>query len=318
MDIHQYKWYASISCDTDRWNKKNYRIMNTDKSIIQQEKELSEYLTEWANTYYSKWSPFYHETNRNKNIFRGQLSYANELLNLLDSLMGNLEGYFELPVGGHLIPSSFSSIEQVMGWMAWMKKYIETFFPYIEENYKRIGSNYYIENIHQMMVGYTTVIERCTKVYSLESGLPIPYHKLRAYLINGLVDEFIEQLKYLLADIPYAIRKEMYNEAHFHISVHTLLSVLGFFPLSEKITSLGRIDMAISVDNVTYIFEFKYSKKKSMASTALKQIKDMKYADSYKLSSTKIVGVGVSFTEAKKNILNHVSEVLYEEPINRY
>ena len=55
-----------------------------------------------------------------------------------------------------------------------------------------------------------------------------------------------------------------------------------------------------------------------MASTALKQIKDMKYADSYKLSSTKIVGVGVSFTEAKKNILNHVSEVLYEEPINRY
>ena len=65
--------------------------------------------------YYAKWSPFYHDTNRSKNSFRGQLSHANELLNLLDSLIGNLEGHFELPEGGHLIPSSFTSIEQVMG-----------------------------------------------------------------------------------------------------------------------------------------------------------------------------------------------------------
>lgn len=292
--------------------------MISDKSILQQEKELSDYLTEWANTYYRKWSPFYHETNRNKKSFRGQLSHANELLNLLDSLMGNLEGHFELPEGGHLIPSSFSSVDQIMGWMSWMKKYIDSFVPYVEENYKRLESNYYIENIHQMMVGYVSVIDRCTKVYSLESGLPIPYHKLRVFLIGGQVDLFIEQLKCLLIDIPYAIRKEMYNEAHFHISVHTILSVLGFSPLSEKITSLGRIDMAISIDNVTYIFEFKYSKKKSMASNALQQIKKMRYADPYKLSSTKIIGIGVGFTEEERNIHNYVSEVLYEESINRY
>lgn len=289
-----------------------------DKSIPQQERELSEYLTEWAITYYRNWNPFYHEVNQNKQSFRGQLSHANDLLNMLDTLIGNLEGHFELDKNDHLIPSSFASIDQIMGWMDWMKKYIERYFPYIEENYKRIGSNYYVDNLYQMMVGYISVIDRCTKVYSLESGLPIPYHKLRLYLVGGRVDEFIEQLRYVLSDIPYAIRKEMYNEAHFHISVHTLLTVLGFSPISEKMTNLGRIDVAICINNITYIFEFKYSKKKSMASYALQQIKDMKYADSYKLSSTKIVGVGVSFTEVARNILDHKVEVLYTEPINRY
>lgn len=289
-----------------------------DKSIPQQEHELSEYLTEWANTYYKKWNPFYYEANQNKHSIRGQLSHAEDLLDMLDTLIGNIEGHFELERNEHLIPSSFASIDQVMGWMNWMKKYIESYFPYIEENYKRIGPNYYIDHLHQMMVGYISVIDRCTKVYSLESGLPIPYHKLRSYLVGGRVDEFIEQLKCVLSDIPYAIRKEMYNEAHFHISVHTLLSVLGFLPVSEKITNLGRIDMAISINNVTYIFEFKYSKTKSMASYALQQIKDMKYADSYKLSSIKIVGVGVSFTEAARNILDHKRDVLYTEQINRY
>lgn len=292
--------------------------MIADKSITQQEEELSSYLTEWANTYYSRWSPFYHEVNQNKQSFRGQLSHANNLLDLLDSLIGNLEGHFELESGQHLIPSSFTSLEQVLGWMLWMKNYVDGHLAYIEENYKRLGANYYLDNIYQMMVGYNSMIDRCVRVYSIESGLPLPYHRLRAYLVSGNVDEFINQLKSILADIPYAIRKEQYNEAHFHISVHSILSVLGFSPISEKATNLGRIDMVLSIDNRTFIFEFKYSKRKSMAITALDQIRTMKYADAYKLSSTKIVGVGVSFTQSEKNIYDYKYDILYEEMIDRY
>lgn len=60
-------------------------------SVIQKERELSEYLLEWVNTYYRKWNPFYYETRQNKDAMRAQLLHANRLLGLLNSIIGNLE-----------------------------------------------------------------------------------------------------------------------------------------------------------------------------------------------------------------------------------
>lgn len=291
--------------------------MSIDKSVIQQEKELSDYLTEWSLKYNNVWRPFYFEISQNKKDFRDKVAYSDQLLDFLDDLDGNIEKYFSVEEGKNLIPSSFASIDRVIGWIMSMKFLLKSNYPLIELNHKKREPNYYISNIHRVMVEFDSVIDRCLKIYSLESELPLPYHKLRAYLISDNIDGFISQLRNILASIPYGIRREAYNEAFFHISIHTILTVLGFSLISEKETNLGRIDMSLSIDNRTYILEFKYSKQKSMASEALSQIKKKKYADQYKLGSSKIVGVGVSFSHTERNIQHHKSEILYEESIDR-
>lgn len=284
----------------------------TYHTIIAQEREISGYLKEWANSYYSKWIDYYHEAQQNKQSMRRQLIGADSILDLHNTLIGNIEGHFDLDKGQHLIPSKFASLDQVMGWLGWMKTHIQKHLPLIEENYKKVGAIYDVTNTHQMMCEYISVIDRCQKIYSLDADIPIPYQKLRSLLINNEIDAFVEQLKSVLSTIPYSIRKEAYNESYYHISVHSVLTILGFFPLSEDTTEKGRIDMAIRLADRTFIFEFKYSKKKSQATKALDQIKETGYADKYKLNSTLIIGVGIGFTESERNIASHSHEILYD------
>lgn len=62
------------------------------------------------------------------------------------------------------------------------------------------------------------------------------------------------QLTSVIKDIPYNIRKTEFSEAHFHIIVHVIMSVLGFEPVSEKETSDGRIDLTIRLSGIVYIY----------------------------------------------------------------
>ena len=70
--------------------------------------------------------------------------------------------------------------------------------------------------------------------------------------------------------LPYNIRKTEFSEAHFHIIVHVIMSLLGFEPVSEKGISDGRIDLTVRLSGIVYIFEFKYTDEdNSCAETAL-------------------------------------------------
>ena len=107
-------------------------------------------------------------------------------------------------------------------------------------------------------------------------------------------------------------RKKKFNEGHFQTMLQLLLTVLGFEPSTEEVLANGRIDMQIRLGKLTIIFEFKYTKgDKSQARKALQQIKDNDYASKYKLVSSEIIGVGVSFSEGKKNINGHIVETLF-------
>ena len=100
-----------------------------------------------------------------------------------------------------------------------------------------------------MIVEFNSMADRCIREYSRDSDLPLPYQKLRLMLLDGDIDGFIEQLKGILSGIPSTIRRKKYDEAYFHISAHSILKVLGFVPSSEDTTNIGRIDMAIKLQD---------------------------------------------------------------------
>ena len=144
------------------------------------------------------------------------------------------------------------------------------------------------------------------------NSLPRPYQILRAQLFENDIDGFVESINGVLKGIPYLSRKTQFNEGHFQTMLQILLFVLGFEPIVEQVLSDGRIDMVVKMDSRTCIFEFKYTKgTKSMAKSALKQIKDKGYADPYILTSREIWGVGVSFSGITKNINGQVKEKLW-------
>ena len=63
--------------------------------------------------------------------------------------------------------------------------------------------------------------------------------------------------------------------------------------------------MKIEMEKRVYIFEFKYSKQDDdMCDEAIQQIKDKQYADPYLLMKKRVIAVGVTFGQQKRNIIN--------------
>lgn len=83
--------------------------------IVEKERELSLYLEEWVSGRYKDWSMFYHSTNQNKRNGIYQLKSGEQLMDLLDDIMGNIEEHFAFDTKSHIIPSGFSSIPQLYG-----------------------------------------------------------------------------------------------------------------------------------------------------------------------------------------------------------
>jgi len=281
--------------------------------ILKKEKEINEYLEEWVTQYYHKWTPFYHDVNRNKQSFRAQIKGANTLLDLMDDIIGNIEGHFAKEESQHIIPTCFPSIESLMDWMVWMKEWVKKKIPLIESNRSTDFPNYYMDHLSSMVWELTKMIERCEKNYATDSDMPAPFHRLRKSLLNEDVEEFIDILKSILESIPSSIRKEKYNESHYHISVHTIMTILGFDVISEMSTDIGRIDLVLRLYETAYIFEFKYADMRPSAKKGLEQIEKMEYYESLKLKAKKIIGVGVAFSGERRNIVEHCSKVLYEK-----
>lgn len=277
------------------------------------EKEINEYLENWVYPYYYKWIGFYRDVNLNKQSFRAQMKCADSLLDFLDNIIGNLEGNFEKGEGQTIIPTCFPSIERFMEWLSWMKRMMNQNMPLIEKNRIPDSPNYYVDNLSQMVWEFLGMIERCEKTYLLDTDIPAPYCEIRRLLIREDVKGVISILKSILTSIPSTIRKDKYNEGHFHIAVHSIMSVLGFDVISEMSTSIGRIDMAIRISNLAYIFEFKYAPKRPSARKGFEQIVNKVYFESLKLQSRKVIGVGVAFSGEAKNIVDFHSETLYEK-----
>lgn len=287
--------------------------------LVEKERELSLYLEEWVSSRYSDWNMFYHSTCQTRRTGIYLLKSGAELMDFLNDIMGNIEDHFALDANCHIIPSRFSSIQQLMQFLENFKNHIDKNYHLIEKNLEGEDTNTIVIEMYKMCNDIDQMVTRCQSVYLSNDNIPIPYQQAQQALRNNNVKLFVELLGSLIKNVPYSIHKEKLDEGYFHTIVHVITSVLGMSPISEVETSDGRIDMMIEFPNHVYVIEFKYSEDDTDRSIeALKQIKDKKYAEAYFIKGKVIDGVGMSFSQGIRNIEYYKQEVLYTPSITIY
>ncbi|MGP1362672.1 MAG: AAA family ATPase [Bacteroides sp.] len=131
----------------------------------------------------------------------------------------------------------------------------------------------------------------------------------------GQVDDFMERLEALIAGIPYdtfAPEVVKYRERDAQVAVYLVFSLMGQFIQSEVHSVIGRADAVVHTKEVIYIFEFKLEGT-STPEEALAQIETKDYATPYQKCGKKVIGVGVNFDPAKRNIGGWVTKILVTE-----
>ena len=280
--------------------------------ITKLERELSEFVREWIDARWQKWSLNYKAIRRDRRTGIYSLNQGGKLLDYLDSIMGNLEDYLDMDKGQHLIPSKFSSINQFAQFLQNFTQYLRDNYNLVEINLNKEYTDMIVVDIAKMVNEIIEMSNRCLDIILYDENVPIPYQQVKKSLYNGDIKEFISLLNSIIKSIPYLIHKEKFNEGYFHSFFHVALTLIGMRPLSEVATSDGRIDMVIDCPKAIYIMEFKYSPNdKDLSNDALDQIKDKKYYQPYIIQQKTIVGIGYSFGEKSRQITDYRDETLY-------
>lgn len=138
----------------------------------------------------------------------------------------------------------------------------------------------------------------------------VAYHlQMRDALNNNDMNGAVAILKSFLSSIPhdwYRNTRLASYEGYYCSVVYTFFNAMGLHVIPEDNTNLGQIDLTLKLADKIVILEFKLLKNGDAAS-ALKQIKDKKYADKYISSGKPIYLMGISFDNKKRNI--HDSKV---------
>ncbi len=79
--------------------------------------------------------------------------------------------------------------------------------------------------------------------------------------------------------------------------MYVYLASLGVKLIAEDVTSRGRIDLTMFVEDKIYIIEFKVGE-----GDALQQIKEKRYHEKYLDTGKAIYLVGINFDETERNI----------------
>ena len=281
--------------------------------LEEKEKELNNYLNEWVNSRYEDLCLFYNDIHRDGHHWMHDLKHGERLEQLLENIKGAIDEYLRVTEEQHIIPSKFSSIDQLLKALNRFGDMIKAEQPYIEDNLHGEDTDYKAFGLYRITFDIINMVERCNKAYIYDENLIEPYQKLKTLLYQNNIKGFLEQLSSILSTIPARVRKEKMNEAYFHIMVHTCLVTIGFNVLSEVATNIGFIDLTVNLPKNIYVFEFKYSKDScDQSEMALQQIEDKNYCNGFKYHLKPIWGIGVSFEKKKKNINGHKIKLLYE------
>ncbi len=179
--------------------------------------------------------------------------------------------------------------------------------------------------------GYLTI--QSFNPVSKRYRLGLPNEEVRSAFINSLVQNFAkipklkaskEYVDALEDQRPEVIFKQVevgFASFAYHLFVDAkertyqgmLLAMLygmGFDPMAERATNIGRIDVALELQKTVYILELKLD---GDASRALQQIHDKKYYLPFTQKGKKIVIVGANFSSDTRNISQWKGEVLSEK-----
>ena len=134
-----------------------------------------------------------------------------------------------------------------------------------------------------------------TNVEKTRSGFEISQFVL--CLRNKDIGGFMIRLQAFLSNCPYELQPD--QERHFQSVMYILTTLCGFYAEVEEHTNKGRMDMTIRTDKYIYIFEFKFN---ASAEIALKQIKEVGYADKFKEDNREVICIGVNYSSEARNI----------------
>lgn len=286
-------------------------------TIIEKEKDISKYIKEWTDARLSEWDQFrkYVSENRRTGIYR--LKNGSGMLDLLNDIVDSIEHHLICGDDKPIIPTKFSSLDDVIGALNNFRSILKSKFDLLTPYLKEDNNNDDVVTIARMCYEIEAMVKRCNDVYEENYEIPKPYVKAKEYLNECNIKGFIELLKSIIEGVPYNMHRQKMNESHFHTIIHVITTILGFSIVSELATASGRIDLKINCPNYIYIFEFKYdAQNKDLSNEAISQIKRKRYHLAEIINGKKIIGVGVSFGKAIRNINGHKQRVLYKPEVN--
>lgn len=139
--------------------------------------------------------------------------------------------------------------------------------------------------------------------YLIGQDSAAPHHQKDILRTLQAIDPegFEHTLKSLFASIPYTnyVNNTISNfEGYYASVIYAYLASLGLDLVAEDVTSKGRIDLTIRLQNVIYILEFKVDG----AGDALEQIRQRNYQQKYQSAGKKIILIGIDFDSGSRNV----------------
>ena len=119
---------------------------------------------------------------------------------------------------------------------------------------------------------------------------------------HGDVDDFMTRMQSFIAGMSYPTIDELnLIEWNYQMVFYLVFRLMGQHVHTEVHNIVGRADCVVELKDTIYLFEFKLWSTGS-PEDALVQIEEKGYATPYKSSGKKLIAVGASFDEAKRNI----------------
>ena len=121
---------------------------------------------------------------------------------------------------------------------------------------------------------------------------------------SGDVASFMQVISDLLANIPYSSDSKddvRWREQNYQIAVALIFQFMGMYTQTEVYSAKGRADCVVYTEHIICIFEFKLWSA-GTAEEALTQIQAQEYYKPLRLQGKKLVLIGTSFDEEKRNI----------------
>jgi len=278
------------------------------------ERQLCRYIEEWMSARYRDWIDFRQSVVRDKRTGIYLIDGGTHLMDIILSIISNIEDRLGLIDGQHLLPSKFSSPHQLIRYLLWFRDYARYELEFVKRIPEKYQDRYEIHGAYEMLDDVIEMADYCCKSYestNIDNSYIKPYLDMKACLDEEDIDGFKDILYSIYKNIPYNIHRDKLDEAYFHSIAHAIMYQLGFRLCSEEATCDGRLDMKIEMKKNVYIFEFKYSDEdKNMCDDAIQQIKDKQYADPYLLKKRRVIAVGITFGQQKRNIIGCEKEYL--------
>lgn len=118
--------------------------------------------------------------------------------------------------------------------------------------------------------------------------------KVYGFLVEGKIEEMVAVLRSIVSGIPYPLHIK--QEKFYHALLQTIFSAAGIDTESERLTSIGRMDIILKLPNIIYIIELKVDE---LPEVGLEQIKTQKYYEPFLDRGLPVHAIAISFIRKK-------------------